>query len=80
MSLITKPTINKIEVEIRFSVENRGRRVFPAFSDHSKKWKKENFWYIIKKLKKLNLVKIDTSNQPYRYKVNEKKEKDSKYN
>ena len=43
MSLITKPTINKIEVEIRFSVDNRGGRVFPAFSDHFKKWKKREF-------------------------------------
>lgn len=39
----------------------------------------KNFWYIIKKLKKLDLVEIDTSRQPYRYKVNEEKEEDSKY-
>jgi len=44
MSLITKPTINKIDMEIRFSVETRGRRVFPAFSDHFKKLTKmKNF-------------------------------------
>lgn len=53
MSLITKPTINKIDVEIRFSKENCGGRVFPAFSNHFKKLTKmKKFERNLTKMKK----------------------------